>query len=161
MGEQEKRLRRVCFTGHRPEKLKESEYMIKEKLENAIDSAVNDGYVVFISGMARGVDIWAAEIVIQKRKENQNLKLICASPYSGFERSWSHDWQLLYNKIMNEADLIRFISQKYSWDCFKKRNEWMVDHSARVIAIYNGEKGGTRNTIEYARKLGVEIVIPK
>lgn len=35
----------------------------------------------------------------------------------------------------------------------------MVNHSNRVIAVYNGEAGGTRNTINYANKIGVEIVI--
>ena len=39
------------------------------------------------------------------------------------------------------------------------RNEWMVDHSNRVIAYYNGTPGGTRNTIEYAEKKGIEVVM--
>lgn len=39
--------------------------------------------------------------------------------------------------------------------------EWLVDHSARVIAIYNGTKGGTRNTIEYAMQKGIEIYYAK
>lgn len=161
MNEKEKRLRRVCFTGHRPEKLFEPEFIIKEKLERAILAAIDHGFIVFISGMARGVDLWAAEIVIKQRTINRDLKLICASPYNGFERSWSRDWQELYKRIMKSADLIRFICPGYSRDCFQIRNEWMVDHSAQVIAIYNGEKGGTRNTIEYAKKTGVEVVIPK
>ena len=25
----------------------------------------------------------------------------------------------------------------------------MVDHSARVIAVFNGEKSGTKNTVDY------------
>ena len=33
----------------------------------------------------------------------------------------------------------------------------MIDHSSRIIAIYNGEKGGTKNTIDYAQKKGVDI----
>ena len=37
------------------------------------------------------------------------------------------------------------------------RNEWMVDRSARVIAVYNGEAGGTRNTIAYAAKKNVTV----
>ena len=37
-------------------------------------------------------------------------------------------------------------------------NEWMVNHSARVIAVYNGEAGGTRNTIVYANKHGVDVI---
>ena len=42
---------------------------------------------------------------------------------------------------------------------YQKRNEWMVDHSSRVIAFFNGEPGGTANTIDYARKRGVDVVI--
>ena len=54
------------------------------------------------------------------------------------------------------ADLIRYVCKGYSKACFQIRNEWMVDRSARVIAVYNGEPGGTRNTIEYAEKNKVE-----
>ena len=62
---------------------------------------------------------------------------------------------------MDSADLVRFICPGYSRACFQIRNEWMVDHSARVIAVYNGEKGGTRNTMEYAKKHNIEIVLIK
>ena len=39
------------------------------------------------------------------------------------------------------------------------RNEWMVDHSGRVIAYYNGTPGGTRNTIEYAKRKNIEVIL--
>ena len=98
--EEQKRMHRVCFTGHRPEKLKQSESVIVKALEAAIKEAISDGKNVFISGMARGVDIWAAEIVLRLRKEGANVKLICASPYEGFERGWSAEWQRRYNVIL-------------------------------------------------------------
>ena len=60
---------------------------------------------------------------------------------------------------MKQADLVRFICPGYSEDCFQRRNQWMVDHSARVIAVYNGQPSGTRNTIEYARRYGVPVVL--
>ena len=59
---------RCCFTGHRPEKLSLSENEVKHLLEKAIDNAIADGYVTFITGMAKGTDIWAAEIVLEKKK---------------------------------------------------------------------------------------------
>ena len=31
-------------------------------------------------------------------------------------------------------------------------------HTARVIAVFNGEKGGTKNTIDYAARVGVPTV---
>ena len=69
MTEAEKRIRRVCFTGHRPEKLTRPDSIIKEELETQICQAIADGLSVFISGMARGVDIWAAQIVLKLRAE--------------------------------------------------------------------------------------------
>lgn len=156
--ENELRQHRCCFTGHRPEKLTRSETEIKKALETAIRQAIDDGFVTFITGMARGVDIWAGEIVLQLRRGNPNLHLIAASPYQGFESRWPADWQKRYNEILGQADLVRFVCKGYSKACFQIRNEWMVDRSARVIAVYNDEPGGTRNTIEYAERNKVECL---
>ena len=157
--EREKELRkgRCCFTGHRPEKLKQSEAALYGMLKAEIEQAIKDGFTVFISGMARGVDIWAAEIVLELQREGYPLRLICALPYDGFGDRWSFQWREKYNRILNEADLVRVICKGYHKGCFHIRNEWMVDHSARVIALYTGEPGGTRNTINYAEKSGIEV----
>ena len=40
---------------------------------------------------------------------------------------------------------------------FQKRDEWMVDQSSRVIAVYDGVSGGTKNTIDYAVRCGVGV----
>ncbi len=157
MNEQEKRLKRCCFTGHRPEKLNMSEADVITWLEAEIRRAIDDAFVTFISGMARGVDIWAAEIVLRLKEEGKPIYLICASPFEGFERGWSVDWKHRYSEVMRKADLVKYICKSYSRDCFQIRNEWMVDHSSRVIAVYNGEPGGTRNTIEYAKKAGIVV----
>lgn len=144
MTEAEMRLHRCCFTGHRPEKLNRPEAVVKDDLKLYIRRAIGSGYSTFISGMARGVDLWAAEIVLEYKKANPEIHLIAASPFDGFEKSWSKDWQDMYRRIMNEADLVKFISPSYSRSVFQKRNEWMVDHSSMVIAVYTGEPGGTK-----------------
>ena len=130
--EKEKRLHRVCFTGHRPEKLTQPESVIIQGLETAIRQAIADGKNVFISGMALGVDIWAEEIVLRLRDEGQEIKLICASPYKGFERGWSSEWQLRYNTVLEAADLVRFICSRYSRSCFQIRNEWIISGNCCV-----------------------------
>ena len=53
--EQEMRLHRCCFSGHRPEKLARSETEVQEWLTEQITNAVEDGYLTFITGMAMGV----------------------------------------------------------------------------------------------------------
>lgn len=157
MTERELRQHRCCFTGHRPERLRMSESEVVFGLKEEIRTAIADGFQTFISGMARGVDLWAAEIVLTLRNEGAAIRLICASPYRGFENRWSQEWQERYRQVMERADLVRFICLGYSRDCFQRRNEWMVDHSARVIAVYNGGPGGTRNTVEYAQRHGVPV----
>jgi uncharacterized phage-like protein YoqJ len=113
---------------------------------------------VFISGMARGSDIYAAEIVLRLREEGHPVKLICAIPYPGFEDSWSTIWQIRYRAVISTADLVRFICPRYCKECFQIRNEWLVNHSARVIAVFNGQPSGTKNTIDYALRQGVPVV---
>lgn len=158
MTEAEKRMHRVCFTGHRPEKLTRSDRAIRRDLEKEIRQAVADGLNVFITGMARGVDVWAAQIVLMLRDEGCDVKLMCACPYDGFECGWSQEWQLQYKEIVSAADFVKYVCEGYSRSCFQVRNEWMVNHSARVIAVFNGEKSGTKNTIDYAAKVNVPVV---
>jgi len=146
--------------GHRPEKLNRPESEVIEGLKKEIHKAIADGFQTFISGMARGVDLWAAEIVLTLRDESAAIRLVCASPYRGFENRWNREWQERYRRVMERADLVRFICQGYDRSCFQRRNEWMVNRSTRVIAIYNGKAGGTRNTIEYAKAHGVQVVFP-
>ena len=92
MHEQELRQHRCCFTGHRPEKLNISEEQLCVRLGLEIDRAIEDGFTTFISGMAKGVDICAAELVLKRRVSDARLKLICALPYENFGLHWSTSW---------------------------------------------------------------------
>lgn len=159
MTESEKRTHRCCFTGHRPEKLSIPESKVKAALQKEIRLAIADGINVFITGMAPGVDIWVAEIVLElRKKEELSLKLIAASPHPGFENRWSIEWQKRYAAVMAKADFIKEVCSHYSRGCYQIRNEWMVDHSARVIAVWNGRPSGTKNTIVYAKRKGVPVI---
>ena len=37
-------------------------------------------------------------------------------------------------------------------------NVWMVDRSNLIIAVFNGQKSGTKNTLDYAKRKGVKVV---
>jgi len=67
-----------CFTGHRPEKLQAPDSLVIKELDSAIKNAINNGYSTFITGMAKGVDIWAAELVLRDRRRFPQIKLVCA-----------------------------------------------------------------------------------
>ena len=156
--EEEKRLHRCCFSGHRPEKLNESPEEVKAWLSKQIDEAISDGYCTFISGCGMGVDIWAGQIVLQKKAVNPSLHLIAAIPWPGFSNRWSMYWQRQYTDLLQGADLVFPVSKTYHIDVFKQRNEWLVNHSSRLIAYYNGAPGGTQNTIDYAQQNSISVV---
>lgn len=151
-------MHRACFTGHQPEKLQQTETVIRRMLERERLKATDSGIRVFLSGMARGVDIRAAQIVLRLRSAGRDTKLICACLYPGFERAWSRDWQRQYRDVLAAADLVKYICPEYSPACFRLRNEWIVDHAALVIAVFNGQPGGTKNTVDYAERTGIPVV---
>jgi len=158
-----------CFTGHRPQSLpwgfNESGLaylMFKNKLKKAIKIAITDGFTHFISGMALGVDMLAAEIVLELKKKYPNIILECAIPCNNQSCKWPSTSVDRYKQILERADKVTMISDRpYFNGCMQKRNNYMIGKSERVIAVFNGTPGGTAQTIESAQKAGREVVIIK
>ncbi len=149
-----------CFTGHRPEKLRLGEEEVKGLLRREILRAVGEGYVTFFSGMAPGVDLWAAELVLELGRQLP-IRLVCALPYPGFGEGNPEPWYSLRHWALYKSRRVKVISPAYHRGVFQERNRFMVDRSSLLIALYNGAPGGTRNTIEYARKMGIATrIIP-
>ena len=158
MTESEKRMRRCAFTGHRPEKLNIPEWEVRKLLRQAIEQAYSDGFNVFISGVARGVDLWAADIVLLMKEEHPDIKLMCAVPFIGYDSRWSDKQRSECQRILKSADHVVTVCSGYSDGCFQRRNEWLVDHASRLIAVWNGNPSGTGNAVRYAMARKVEVI---
>lgn len=159
MNEAELRKHLCCFTGHRPEKLKTPEERLEMLLEEEIKKAIACGFTTYITGMAKGTDIVAGEIVLHLREQDDRLKLICALPHPGFGLHWGGSWTKRFDRVLAAADLVRTICPRFSYASYQTRNEWMVNHSSLVIGVFNGERGGTKNTLDYAQRTGVPCVV--
>ncbi len=152
-------MKTCCCTGHRPngfpfkygiDKKRHKAYlkMLKEKIKLAITEY---GITNFISGMALGVDIDFAEIVLKLRNKYP-IMLECAIPCPNQTLKWNGADKLRYESILKRADEVTIISKQYSPECMLKRNRYMVDKSELIFAVFNGiEKGGTWYTIQYAK----------
>ena len=160
---------KCCFTGPRPNKLPwgyceagEIFEQTKNKLQNKIEKAIIKGYSHFCSGMALGVDTIAAEIVLDMKKKYPHITLECAIPCLNQTQGWLYVSVERYKNILDKADKITYVSKKdYFNGCMQKRNQYMVDNSSLVIAVYGGLGGGTKQTIDYAIKNGVDVDIIK
>lgn len=156
-----------CFTGHRPKSLpwgyieKGKDFQVfKKSLLKEVQSAIDCGYIYFISGMALGVDMIAAEIILKLKKKHSNIKLECAIPCLNQTSSWQENSIKRYHKILSKADKITTISNtNYFNGCMQKRNEYMLNKSSLLLAVFNGSAGGTKNTVDLAKRKDMNIVI--
>lgn len=155
----------VCFTGHRPKDFggwnAPAPQHVLDWLEEKIDNLIKlKGNVNFISGAAQGIDQWAAEIVLRKKEENKNVRLTMAMPYNDFGDNWPTTAKMHLNSINNKADKVVYVHKGSYTDSYllQMRNEWMVNHSQLVLAVWNGSLGGTRNCVMYALKENVPII---
>jgi len=156
-----------AFTGHRPESFPFGNdeaspecLAIKEKLTAEIEKMIAKGIDTFISGAAKGVDIWAMEAVLGLcESKYPHIKLIAAIPYLGQSKAWSEEEKQRYEQLTNACNKV-VLFEKYFRGCLLARNRFMVDNSDHLIAVYNGsEKGGTAFTVKYAGKQGKDTVI--
>ncbi|MEG1548523.1 MAG: SLOG family protein [Clostridia bacterium] len=156
----------ACFTGHRPKKLPWGAdeqnagcRVVKLRIMAAIYRAYEEGFTHFISGMAQGIDILAAELVVQLRQSCPLMTLECALPYRNHADNWALDLRARHSGILAVADGVTVLAEEYSPACMAQRNRYMVSAADRLIAVYSGGSGGTANTIHMAEKQGLDIVI--
>ncbi len=156
-----------CFTGHGPKSLpfgcNENEpgcIKLKELLTATIErQIVENGVTHFISGMAIGVDIYAAEAVLKLKEKYPQITLECAIPCETQAVKWSESWRERYFDIISRCDKETLFRKHYTPDCMMNRNKYMVDNSDAVIAVWNGTEGGTGNTVNYAIGNGKKVIV--
>lgn len=153
----------LCFTGHRPEKLPSKGAdgspeikVIKSMLYNEISAAVDEGYDTFITGMQRGIDLWAGEIVLELSAAKK-LKLVAVLPYRDFGKGFKGADKWTFGRIIDSAEMVAVISESYTPACMNLRNRFMVDNSSRLIAVVGEQKSGTGQTVRYAESSGLDI----
>ncbi len=158
----------ACFTGHR--QINNQYYnqnnpsagwhTLKLYLNNTLMGLMSQTDH-FISGLAIGVDMLAAECVAYTRTFVKTPVLLTgAAPFPAQPSKWPQQTKDHYNYVCSLCnELIAVSPDPYHPSKMQIRNEWMVNHSDYVIAIWNGvEKGGTWNCISYARSLGKPIL---
>lgn len=149
----QKRSKICCVTGHREIPSDQREWL-RQKLLEELELAIQDGCKIFISGFAQGVDLLFAESVINLKQQHPKLFLEAAIPYPNRITRGN----AAFKRLLRQCNAVKIVSDRYSPDCFHKRNRYMVEQSDRVIAVYDGrDGGGTVFTIRYAQVLDKEI----
>ena len=153
------------FTGHRELKLPwhndETDLRcirLKEKIADAVEAVYHSGIRHYICGMANGCDMYFCEAVIGLRASHEDITIEAVIPWEGQANGWSAELKRRYAKLIEECDYFTLVQKEYTPDCLMRRNRYLVDNSSVLIAAFNGNTGGTMNTMLYAMRQGLEIV---
>ncbi len=156
----------MCFSGHRPEKLPDGGDInscavraVMSMVYMEIINGISEGYTRFITGMSRGVDLWAGEMVAELKCQGENIELIAALPYPSFTDSFTGKSNWTAGHILANADKVCTVSPAYSKDCMRLRNKFMVDNSDKLVAVFSDSRSGTGQTIRLAEKAGIEVKV--
>ena len=155
-----------CFTGHRPDKLpwRDDEkdprcVALKERLTAAVEEAYDKGMRHFICGMARGADFYFCEAVLSLRERRSGVTVEAALPCEEQAARWKERDRNRYFGLVAQCDYETMVQHHYDKGCMLRRDRYMVDRSAMIIAVYGGVLGGTMYTLAYAMKKGLEVNI--
>jgi len=154
----------VGVTGHRPDKLwgyGDNARPHEEKLEAYLKGKLIElGATEAVTGMALGVDTVFARAAISLKDSGYSIKLTCAIPCRNQTAKWFNKKHIdEYNYILSRADNIVLVSDcEYNSTVMQKRNEWMVDYSDVMIAVWDGSKGGTGNCVRYVKSKNKPII---
>lgn len=160
-------MKSCAFTGHRPQNLpfgyRETDercFALKETLRTQIIRFIEEeGVTHFISGMALGVDMYAAEIVLGLKETYPNLTLEAAIPCQTQPNRWSPAMRKRYEAILARCDKETLLQATYTPGCMERRNRYMVDHADFLIAVWDGTSSGTGSTVRYARHQEKPILV--
>lgn len=146
----------VAVTGHRVVK---KDFNVEE-LEKEINLLIEKGCKYFFVGMALGFDSICFEI-LYKIKQEKDVKIIACLPCKEQDSLWNSVQKEVYRKNLKKADEIVIMSDEYDNACMQKRNRYMVDNSAYLIAYLYRSSGGAYNTVKYAIENKKEIIYIK
>ena len=116
------------------------------------------GFRTFLSGMAVGFDLAAAEAVLELRERMPDVRLIAAVPFQGQEARFSQSDRERFSRVLSAADVVEVLSPVYHRGCYAVRNDFLVDHARVLVAWYDGSPGGTHYTVRRAMRRGLEIL---
>ena len=148
----------VCFTGHRS--IPGKDYArLYDLLQQTVEQLIRDGASIFRTGGALGFDTMAALCILNLRRQYPHIRLELILPCPTQTEQWQESDVLLYEQIMERADIYRYVSQSYYTGVLQMRNRSLVEGADVCVAyLRTSHGGGAAYTAAYALKQGLELI---
>ena len=147
----------VMVTGHRPKSLggftvpNPTEQWVRDTLRSLLVKLTSRRpNLVGISGMALGADQVFSEVCIEL-----GIPWVAAVPFREHGQQWPRAAQKHYRQLMAHptCKAVVIVNEEIHYQVegsvravMHRRNDWMIDHSQLVLAVWDGSGGGTAHT---------------
>jgi len=151
-----------CFAGHGENWIHDDgkdqlSKAMKKQLREVILGLIEQEQVRhFICGMERGVDLWAAEIILEFR-QCYPITLECAISHEEQAAVWEEGDRNRFFRLIEKADRETMVHTRYREDCVEKRNEYMLNQSDYLISASSGFTLHN-HSLRYAQKRKVQVI---
>ncbi len=151
-------LKRLVVTGYKPHELgifddkHPGVRFIKKALENRLVALLDDGLEwVIISGQL-GIEAWAAEVVIDLKKEYTDLKYAVITPFTDQEKNWNDMKKEKYHTLIAKADYHTSLTKRpyeAPWQ-FIEKDKFFMRNSDGILIVYDEENDGSPKFVKKA-----------
>ena len=159
----------AAFTGYRHHKLPfgsnfnhPDAIRLRAALKAEYDNLIQRGFRIFYTGGAVGCDMMAAEVILELMEEYSDrcriIHYLCL-PCLNHDAKWNEADKERLRRIKAKSEVIYVSEKPYFNGCMQMRNTYMVDRARVLIAVFDGQKGGTFNTVEYAKRNDKKVVM--
>ncbi|MBO0587644.1 DUF1273 domain-containing protein [Sporosarcina sp. E16_8] len=151
-------LKRLVVTGYKPHELgifddkHPGVRFIKKALEKRLVALLDDGLEwVIISGQL-GIEAWAAEVVIDLKKEYTDLKYAVITPFIDQEKNWNDMKKEKYHTLIAKADYHTSLTKRpyeAPWQ-FIEKDKFFMRNSDGILIVYDEENDGSPKFVKKA-----------
>ena len=155
---------KVSFTGHRPKDIGGYDnnhplrVQIRQDIRYFLRGQLNETpELTVLVGGALGVDTDVA-----RECWRLGIPYILCAPCRNQDAKWNSESRVSYQKMCELASEVIYVHDgSYTTaKCLFDRNEYMVNNSDKLVAVWNGkESGGTWSCMSYAKRIDKPVTV--
>lgn len=123
---------------------------IKKALESRFVELIDEGLEWIIISGQLGVEMWAAEVVINLKETYPLLKLAIITPFKEQEKNWNETNKGKFQNISSKADYtvsLTSIPYEAPWQ-FIEKDKFLMRNSDGMLIVYDEENEGSPRFIK-------------
>ena len=115
----------------------------------------------FYVGGALGVDLWAGEILLEMRRqeEYQELEIVLVYPFPGHDERWDPKSQERLRHLKENCDQFVMGSKIVGAQGYRERTAYMVEHADCLVAVCDDETAGPSGVEAVLRMAKVQKIV--